>query len=49
LPHPKTGDFETGNGFILRVSWLLDGQIGLHALAAAAGYPDAAKVLRIAK
>ena len=47
MPYAVGGDFETGDGFVLRSKWLLDWLIALSVIAAAAGWPPAAKTLKI--
>ncbi|TSE07585.1 hypothetical protein C1D09_018815 [Mesorhizobium intechi] len=47
MPYAVAGDFKTGDGFVLRSKWLFDWQIALTVIAASAGWPAAARTLKI--
>ena len=47
LPYVVAGDFETGDGFILRPAWLVDWKIALQCLARASGDRTGARKLQL--
>jgi hypothetical protein len=47
LPYVEAGDFETGDGFILRPAWVIDWEISLQCIARATGDRSTARKLQI--